>query len=584
MFTLPQNIIIKDIMSQRYKSIGINHSLKQMIDMMLSNNFDDAFVINQDNKLLTVFTFVDVADFINSGVNMNRRVGEFIHKDCYTIHPNENIVTAKEIMTNRGVGRLPVVENGEMIGVIRKESIIDHFYSKIEKIEQNMEFIIDSIHEAICVVDDQGIVKLWNKNAEKLYGIKKENIIGRDVTDYFPNALILTPLKTGKNYDNLYHIPKEGSNVAISVQPIVDKGKIIGVVSSERDITEVRELSKELEDATETVKFLKDQMRSIENEEFSEILGESPVILSAIEKAKQVAKTNVSILISGGSGTGKELFAKAIHNYSDREQLFVPVNCSAIPEKLFESEFFGYKKGAFTGASSKGKKGYFELADGGTLFLDEIGEMPLSLQAKLLRVLQEQKIRPVGSEESININVRIICATNRDLKEMVKAGTFREDLYFRLNVINISLPPLKERKEDIEYLLYHFAAESSENNNKVIKEIDQKVINMFLNYHWPGNVRELKNVVEQMTVLSKDHVINVSVVPKYIIDYFEEHNQVKHTIMKTLDLEVLTRNIEVEAIKIALEKSNGSKAKAAKLLHIPRTTLYYKLDKYNIDV
>lgn len=580
MFTLPKNIIVKDAMSKEYIKTTYNSSIKDIIDQMLKQNMDEIFIIDSNDKLLSVFTLVDIADFIQKDVNLNRKIGDFMDKECYTIQPNENIVVARDLMTTKLIGRLPVVENGSIIGVIRKESIINNFYSKIEKIEMNMEIIIDSIHEAICVIDDQGIVKLWNKNAVKLYNISKEEIIGKPVTVYFPNALIMTPLKTGEKYDNLYHVPKAGSNVAISVHPIIHNGEIIGVVSSERDITEVRELSKELEDVTQTVKFLEDEMRSLRNEEFKEILGKSKKIKSSIKKGKQVAKTKASILISGESGTGKELFANAIHNHSNREGLFIPVNCSAIPEKLFESEFFGYKKGAFTGASNKGKKGYFELAHNGTLFLDEVGEMPLSLQAKLLRVLQEEKIRPVGGEESVDVNVRIICATNRDLKEMTKKGTFREDLYFRLNVINIKIPPLRERIEDIELLIHHFSQESCRKNGKCIKKIDESLLETLINYNWPGNVRELKNVVEQMIVLNQDDILTKEAIPSYI----KEQNTPNVNLNDTLDLEVLTHEIEKKAIETALEKSGGSKSKAAKLLNIPRTTLYYKLDKYNIDV
>jgi len=580
MFTLPKNIIVKDVMSKDFITTTFNTSIKKMIDLMLKRNLDEVFIIDNSDKLLSIFTLVDVAHFIQKDTNLNQKIGEFINRECFTIQPNENIVTAKNIMTNKRIGRLPVLENGSLIGVIRKETIIDNFYSKIQTIEMNMAIVMDSIHEGICVIDNQGIVKLWNKNAEKLYKISKNEILGRLVTDFFPNALIMTPLKTGEKYDNLYHVPKTGSNVAISAHPIIHNGEIIGVVSSERDITEVRELSKELEDVTQTVKFLEDEMRSLRNEEFKEILGKSTEIKSCIKKGKQVAKTKASILISGDSGTGKELFAKAIHNHSGREGLFIPVNCSAIPEKLFESEFFGYKKGAFTGANSKGKKGYFELANNGTLFLDEIGEMPLTLQAKLLRVLQEEKIRHVGGEESIDINVRIISATNQNLKKMIKKGTFREDLYFRLDVINIEIPPLKERLDDIELLVHHFIQESCRKNDKSIKKIDELLLESLLNYNWPGNVRELKNVVEQMVVLNQDNILTKESIPSYI----KEQNTPHVNLLDTLDLEVLTYEIEKKAITTALEKSKGSKSKAAKLLNIPRTTLYYKLDKYNIDV
>lgn len=580
MFTLPKNIIVKDVMSKEYIITTYNSSIKEMIDQMLKKNMDEIFIIDNNDKLLSIFTLVDVANFIRKDINLNRKIGEFMNKECFTIQSNDNIAEAKEIMTRKKIGRLPVVENGSLVGVIRKESIINDFYSKIENIEMNMEIIIDSIHEAICVIDAEGIVKLWNKNAVKLYKISKNDIIGKEVTEFFPNALIMTPLRTGEKYDNLYHVPKAGSNVAISVHPIVNNGKIIGVVSSERDITEVSELSKELADVNETVKFLEDEMRSLRNEEFKEILGKSKKIKSCIKKGKQVAQTKASILISGESGTGKELFAKAIHNHSGREGLFIPVNCSAIPEKLFESEFFGYKKGAFTGANSKGKKGYFELANKGTLFLDEIGEMPLTLQAKLLRVLQEEKIRHVGGEEAIDIDTRIICATNRNLKDMITKGTFREDLYFRLNVINIQIAPLRERIEDIELLVHHFIQESCRKNDKCIKKVDDLLIEALLNYTWPGNVRELKNVVEQMVVLNQEDKLTKELIPSYIKE--QENNNMN--LLDTLDLEVLTYKIEKKAISTALDQSNGSKSKAAKLLNIPRSTLYYKLDKYNITV
>ncbi|HBH1936572.1 TPA: sigma-54 dependent transcriptional regulator PrdR, partial [Clostridioides difficile] len=297
--------------------------------------------------------------------------------------------------------------------------------------------------------------------------------------------------------------------------------------------------------------------------------------------AKQVARTNSSIFIWGESGTGKEVFARAIHDYSERKGQFIPVNCSAIPNELFESEFFGYESGAFTGASKKGRIGIFELAKDGTVFLDEIADLPLSMQAKLLRVLQEKEIRRVGGDTTIKINPRIISATNKDLSKMVKAEKFREDLYYRLNVVEIKIPPLRERKEDIGLLVHSFLEEICKQNNKPVLTISKDVIDIFQNYRWKGNIRELKNTIENIVVLSQNSKIDVDDVPSYMMDSTNNSTEEEEY---PLDLTKATQKIEIKNITKALKMSNGNKAKAAKILNIPRTTLYYKIDQYKIDV
>jgi len=298
--------------------------------------------------------------------------------------------------------------------------------------------------------------------------------------------------------------------------------------------------------------------------------------------SKQIAQTNAAVLITGESGTGKEVFARAIHEYSGAEGYFVPVNSSAIPTELFESEFFGYEEGAFTGAKKGGKIGLFELASNGTIFLDEIGDLPLSMQAKLLRVLQEKRIQRVGGEKLIDINARIISATNRDLEKMVEEGKFREDLYYRLNVINIDIPPLRKRKEDIVLLFRHFLEDVCNENDMEVPKVDNKVIDILTRYDWEGNARELKNVVEHMTFLNRNNTITVDLIPSNIKEKLLEGNMMRDRSTNFLDLNKSLEELEISLIKKALEVTDGNKSKAATLLNIPRTTLHSKLNNYNI--
>lgn len=583
MYTITKKILVNDVMSDEFITVSTNISLNKMIDLFLEKNIDDIFIIDQNNKLLSLFSYKDIVEIMKNE-NLNLRVAEYIDKKIISISPYQNIITARDYMRKYNIGRLPVLKNGELIGVIRKNDVIKNYYQAIEGMEIEIKQILNSIHEAITVIDENGIVKVWNENAEKLYNISKGRVIGRHLKKTFPNALMLDVLENEKKYDNLHYTLNKGRQVAISAHPIYAKDKLIGVVASERDITEVKELSEELKEANKTVKRLEKKVKSINSNEFKDILGKSKCIKKVIEKAKQVSKTKASILITGESGTGKEIFAKAIHSASDREGKFIPVNCSAIPLELFESEFFGYKEGAFTDALKGGKKGYFELANKGTIFLDEIGELDLSAQSKLLRVLQEYKIKPVGSEKYKSLDIRVISATNRDLVKMIEKGEFREDLYFRLNVINLSMPSLRKRCEDIEIMVRAFIKEYASLNNKKILGMTQPAINQLMAYHWPGNVRELKNAVEQMIVLSNDTKLTKSVVPNYIKRRIKSSSNNNINKPDTFDLNILTDDLEKRMIKKALDKFDGNKTKAAKILNIPRATLYYKINNLEIDV
>ena len=315
--------------------------------------------------------------------------------------------------------------------------------------------LLDVLEEAVCVIDAENRVVGWNRRAELLYGIAATEIIGQPIGKFFSNLMVTQAMQDGLLVREAYHKPCPGTHVLINAQPIRLGGKIVGGVSAERDITEVVNLNQQLSEAGNEVRSLREEIDKIQAtaDEFSAIYGHSPLVMEAVRVARRVATTNVSVMLRGESGSGKELFASAIHRASGRRGQFVAINCGAIPASLFESELFGYAAGSFTGADKKGKLGYLEQAHAGTLFLDEIGEMPKEMQVKLLRVLQEQCFHRVGGK-AVHVDIRVSAATHRDLEVMIARGEFREDLYYRLNVVTIPLPSLRERREDIPELVH----------------------------------------------------------------------------------------------------------------------------------
>lgn len=312
---------------------------------------------------------------------------------------------------------------------------------------------------------------------------------------------------------------------------------------------------------------------------FDLIISNSAEMEEIINTAGRVAKSRAAVLIRGESGTGKELIARAIHSTSDRaDKPFVVVNCAALPETLFESELFGHEKGAFTGATSA-RKGKFEEANNGTLFIDEVGDIPLSIQVKLLRALQFGEIQKLGSNHTIKLDVRIISATNRNLEEMIKNGSFREDLLYRLNVVTLTLPPLKKRKIDIPILIRHFIQKYSELNGKNVTTITSEALNTLMKYDFPGNIRELENLIQRSVVLTRDNIIKIEDLPYYITNNSQELNEPNFDV-ELGDLTQMVENLERKMIMKALEETNNNQTKAANLLNISERTLRYKLSKY----
>jgi PAS domain S-box-containing protein len=573
-----------EIMDKDFIKVKTGELTVKTLNKMIELNKDEAIIVDEDEKLKGILTRRDFARIkkqkSDSFEESNIR---YVNNNIVTISPDTSARQARNIMIVNKIGRLPVVEKGRVIGVVTSNNLRDTFYIRINELFDLQNEIMDNVHEAICICDNTGVVTSWNKSAEKLYNIKSEDIVGMHIESFFPNALTSRVIREKKPVKNVQHEPVKGKSVILSAIPIFDSdNKLIAVVTTDRDITEVVSLSAQLEKEKKKVEFLENayQMEVASKYNFENILGKDKKVIESIALIQKVAPTSTSVLVTGESGTGKEVFSKAVHEASGRTGHFVAVNCSAIPGNLLESELFGYVEGAFTGAVKKGKIGKFEFASGGTLFLDEIGDMPIDMQAKLLRVLQDGVIYRLGSEQPILTNTRIVAATNKDLKKLIKENKFREDLFYRLAVVQVELPPLRERKDDIKDLAIQFINDVSKRENIAITDIDPKVYSVLREYNWEGNIRELKNVVQRMVVLSNNGEISTGSIPSYIL---QSNSSTKAAGINEYDLEKVVEQVEREMIEKVLSSTMGNKQRAAEILNIKRSTLYYKLQRYGIE-
>lgn len=486
--------------------------------------------------------------------------------------------------------RMPIKnEDGKAVGAIAVFRNItdimnlDKQITNLKEYQSLLQAVFDSAQDAISVVDDKGIHIMVNRAYTKLTGITEQEIIGKtalyDIEE--GESLHNRVLKTGRPVKNTKLITKpSGKKVVAQAAPIVVGDKLKGSVAVLHDVTEIRELTDKLHEAQKRIRELSSKYS------FDDIIGTSEKLTNIKIQAKKAAKVPATVLLRGESGTGKELFAHAIHSESSRKyNQFVRVNCASLTETLLESELFGYEEGSFTGAKKGGKKGLFEEADNGTIFLDEISEISMSIQVKLLRVLQEREILRVGGVTPIPINVRIIAATNVDLKKAVKKGKFREDLYYRLNVYPITLPPLRERKEDIQRLAVTFIKKFNNDYGRNVNHIAKETLELLHNYEWPGNVRELENIIgrSMINMNYNEQVINIEHLPfltKPTSKKIEVPITVKDEEIETLDS--IVSKIESKYIKEIYDKFNKNKKQTAEKLGISIRSLYYKMEKYDM--
>ncbi|MDN4522939.1 sigma-54 interaction domain-containing protein [Fictibacillus fluitans] len=456
--------------------------------------------------------------------------------------------------------------SGTLMAAVRQALQLMEVTKEFVKEKLQVQAIVHSAHDGVIAVDRNGKITLTNEHAKKYLRLDAD-VIGRNITDFIPHSDMLRVLQAGK---------KEIGDIAvihdkqylINRYPVLLDNTVVGAVSNFKQITDLQRMEMKLrkrlhENGLEAKYTLHD------------IIGKTETILNAKQQAEIFARTDATVLITGESGTGKELFAQGIHLKSRRAiGPFVAVNCAAFPDHLLESELFGYEEGSFTGARKGGKPGLFELAHGGTLFLDEVGEMPLQIQAHLLRVLQEKTIRRVGGQRAIPVNVRIIAATNAEMEEALRSKTFRTDLYYRLNVLSLDLPPLRYRRDDIPLLVNHFMEQLNEQHSRKMMGFDSGFLPLLKQYDWPGNIRELRNVIERLILLDQGTTLNA----KKAELFYPKLNPEKKGPEESK--ESLKEN-ERDLIQEALRKYQN-KSEAAKFLGIGRSTLWRKMKQYEL--
>lgn len=457
---------------------------------------------------------------------------------------------------------------GKMADLISNKLKAQNKTEELELEKKKLEILLNGMNKAVVSIDTRGNIDKYNVKFRDIFNIEDKKLESENIfqlLDFIkkPSTLDFEKYKTG-----IFYYKKQGRNLKgiYNISEIVVKNKLKGYVI---DFIENKEAIKNYN------KINKDYKITLDN-----IIGNSEIMKHTKQNALIAAKSNSTVLITGESGTGKELFARAIHNHSDRTDYpFVAVNCAAIPDNLLESELFGYEEGAFTGAKKGGKLGKFELAHKGTIFLDEIGDMSLHLQGKLLRVLQERELDKIGGKSNIFIDVRVIAATNKNLDDLVKNGQFREDLYYRLKVIPITLPSLREHKSDIPLLINYMIKEYAHKLNKDVIGLEEDVSKTLVDYTWPGNVRELQNIIEYSINMSTSPILTLDIIPNNIKSIYYDEKSHKEEEIRTLE------DLEKEEISKAINKYKHykkDKELVAKALGISRATLYRKLEKYNL--
>ena len=614
------NISAFDLNSLLAKNKNLIDQSEQILDNLWEymDSFVSVLLVNKDGYILKEKKCKGYDSKINSGVNLPLG-GRFTEKFNGNTSISTSIIENKPICLtgeehyckfyhDYTTLSAPIYSNEEIIGVLSaiglkenagnyalgmlvssaKAISIGYDAYRIHKqlVAKNKceSDIVEALTDGVLTVDKDGFVTFLNQVGAEILCVNRESSIGKhisNVVDFKP--VVLDVLKTGKGYIDKEFLltTSKGIKIHFIKTAVIIKdedGNIIAVVDTFRKIKRVNKLLNEMNGA-------------YANFNFEDIIGSSTRLQDCINTAKATANSLSNVLITGESGTGKELIAHSIHNYGDRKkQPFVSINCGAIPRELLESELFGYEPGSFTGASTKGRVGKFELADGGTIFLDEIGEMPMDMQVKLLRVIQDKKITRVGGNNIFDVDVRVIAATNKNLLGLCKKGIFREDLYYRINVLNVNLPPLRERKEDIHELIQHFISKQSVNLNKDVHDISPNAMMKIMRYNWPGNIRELENAIERAINLCNGQVITEN-------EIFNEEwiGGIDHTTLAEVsvssDSEIVSEKniepldvIEKRAIERALSISGGNITITANLLKVTRNTIYNKMKKYNLAV
>ncbi len=592
---------VRDVMIESNFTLKETNTFYDASQLFSNNEVEAIPILDQNENLVGLITKDDIIkNFIidtrpnvplkdlsrgeGNIIDENSRVADYINsKESYIAVKNAQgkfvgIFMASNIFKQYSENRL------EKIGYIRERLNCTNECSNVSLKCTELDAIIESSYDGIYITDGKANTLRINKSYENITGLQRKDMLNRNMYDlekegYISKSSTLMVLQNKKS-NTIEQEFSTGKKVLVSSNPIFDEdGNISMVVTNVRDITELYELEERLaKNMKLTVKYYSEiEAMRLLYLDLTDIIARDKTMINLLEVAKRVANVDTTVLILGETGVGKEEIAKFIHKNSMRkDNNFIKINCGAIPRNLIESELFGYVKGAFTGANKEGKMGLFEVADGGTVFLDEIGELPLDIQVKLLNVLQEEKVERVGSVKSIKIDVRVLAATNRNLEEMTKEKLFRADLYYRLNVVPLTIPPLRERREDIVPLVQHFLSQLNSKYN-FEKTFTIEAMNTLYNYSWPGNVRELKNIVERVIVMSSGEKIFES---DLVIADFQDSSEEKIGCEGICNLKEAVEKVEAKLISKAFNTS-GNVRDAAKLLGIDASTFVRKRKRYS---
>jgi two-component system response regulator HydG len=569
----PTVLVVDDEESIRYTFSSF--LAKERLKVLSAADYDEALGIISETGIDLLF--LDIILSGRTGIDILKEVKER-GMDCPVIMITgaPDIKTAAEAVRLGAFDYLPKpIRKNELVHVTRQalqyKTVLDdkrRIERERERYRRNLDAVFRSLRDAIVTVDEEIRVTQVNEAAKAICGFSSEEVIGKGFTtlptscNRACHTVLLETLNTRKTvWDFRIECARQdrsGQVVLLTGSPLTDKnGRFFGAVLVARDITRLNDLERELK----------------ERYKFQKILGKNRRMQEIYRLIEDLADTSTTVLITGESGTGKELVARALHFHGLRAlQPFVKINCSALAESLLESELFGHVKGAFTGAV-KDKQGRFEAADGGTVFLDEIGDISPRIALKLLRVLEDKEFERVGDASLVSVDVRVVAATNQDLRKKVQAGEFREDLFYRLKVVQVEMPPLRERKEDIPLLIDHFRDAFNRSYKKDIEGVSDDVLRAFMGYQWPGNVRELEHAIEQAFVLCHGTVIGIEHLPPEIVQGRRETERIPGEEAKQQDFELLLS---------ALKKAGWNKAKAARILGVSRQTIYRMIASHNL--
>jgi transcriptional regulator with PAS, ATPase and Fis domain/CBS domain-containing protein len=543
-------VLTKDIMRTEFHAFNINDTLASACESMDRLKLYGAPVVDDQGIIRGIFTRPHLIRALIDKKDPGTLIQDLMQPSIVTLEPENDVSEAIKMFVETGYHHYPVKDgSGRLVGLVLSSDLLQVGAQELYRIFGTHRF--DYLGNAMIGIDAKGYIRSVSQSARKVFGPQASSLVNKHVMETIPLM------------ENL------------AKEMVLDAQK-------------AKDLSHQLNIALNKIDYYRSELETVRSKyTFNEIVGMSLQMKRLRHMAAQAAKTTSTVLIRGESGTGKELLAQAIHNASPRSnQPFIKVNCAAIPESLMESELFGYCEGAFTGAVRGGKPGKFELANGGTIFLDEIGDLHPSIQSKLLRVLQEFEFERLGGTKTINVDVRVIAATNRDLRELMKRGKFRSDLFYRLNVVDLNTPPLRERREDIDYLTDYLLEKITDRLHIPLVGISEEARQLLREYDFPGNVRELENILERAINVINDHteIIQPEHLPWLGMNTGTSVNSTDNNLRGTLPmtLEETVRLAEKNAILDALKRAGGNRKKAAQLLNIHRSLLYKKLHKHNI--